>query len=308
LAGLEGVGKSYLASIISKNAQAQGFTVVYFDTESAIDPGFLERIGCNIDKLIYIQPPTVEFTMETIEEFLKNGERFLFIIDSIAMLPTKAESEGDYNPQSTMAVKPRVLTKAFAKLVQPIAKSDSALLILNQLKTNISSNPFDMLTTPYFMPAGFALKYASSLTIWLTGRKAKDSFVTDTNGYRIGSSCKAKLEKSRFGTQFRECTFKILWGGDTIAIDETEAWLEIMKVSDLVEKRGHSYVVQTEAGEQVFKNDDFPEKLLDASFRKRVDEIVEDFLITRFDQRSGNAKNYYNLDGEDEAKEETGVE
>ena len=43
IAGLEATGKSYMAAQIAANAQKQGKLVVYFDSESAIDPSFLEQ-------------------------------------------------------------------------------------------------------------------------------------------------------------------------------------------------------------------------------------------------------------------------
>ena len=44
LAGLEATGKSFLAAQIAANAQKMGIGVVYFDSESAIDPAFLEQL------------------------------------------------------------------------------------------------------------------------------------------------------------------------------------------------------------------------------------------------------------------------
>ena len=60
------------------------------------------------------------------------------------------------------------------------------------------------------------MHYVYSLRIWLTGRKAKSAFIEDESGFRIGSEVKVKLEKSRFGTQGRNCAFKILWGTDEV--------------------------------------------------------------------------------------------
>ena len=54
IAGLEATGKSYMATQIAANAQKMGLDVVYFDSESAIDPSFLERAGCDLDRLMYI--------------------------------------------------------------------------------------------------------------------------------------------------------------------------------------------------------------------------------------------------------------
>ena len=209
IAGLESTGKSFLAAQVAANAQKMGIDVAYFDSESAIDPGFLEKAGCNVDNILYVQATSVEFVLETIEELIGSNEnRMLFIWDSLALTPAVSDIEGDFNPLSSMAVKARILAKGMSKLTVPIANSQSTFLVLNQLKTNITRSPSEALTTPFMTPGGKAMIYAYSLRVWLTGRKAKASFITDEKGYRIGSEVKVKLEKSRFGTQGRQCNFK----------------------------------------------------------------------------------------------------
>ena len=201
IAGLEGAGKSWMAAEVAANAQKMGIDVVYFDSESAIDPSLLSRLGIDLERFLYVQASSVEFVLETIEELLgSNDSQMLFIWDSLALTPAITDVEGDFNPQSSMAVKARILAKGMSKLTVPIANTQSTFLVLNQLKTNIARTPAEALTTPYFTPGGKAMIYAYSLRIWLTGRKAKASFVLDDKGYRIGSEVKVKLEKSRFGT------------------------------------------------------------------------------------------------------------
>ena len=100
IAGHEGSGKSYMAAQIAANAQQKDIDVVYFDSESAIDPSFLERAGCDLTRLLYVQAQNVEFVLETIEELLGSNEnRMLFIWDSLALTPAISDVEGDFNPQ-----------------------------------------------------------------------------------------------------------------------------------------------------------------------------------------------------------------
>ena len=121
IAGLEATGKSYMAAQVAANAQKMGIDVIYFDSESAIDPQFLENAGCDLENLLYVQAQSVEFVLETIENLLANSDgKMLFIWDSMAMTPSVSDIESDFNPLSTMAVKPRILSKGMAKLVQPI--------------------------------------------------------------------------------------------------------------------------------------------------------------------------------------------
>ena len=296
IAGLEATGKSYMAAQVAANAQKMGIDVVYFDSESAIDPSFLERAGCDLNSLLYVQASSVEFVLETIEELLgSNDNRMLFVWDSLALTPSVSDVEGDFNPLSSMAVKARILAKGMSKLTVPIANSQSTFLVLNQLKTNITRSPSEALTTPYMTPGGKAMIYAYSLRIWLTGRKAKASFIVDDNGYRIGSEVKVKLEKSRVGTQGRQCNFKILWG-DEIGVQDEESWFDAIAGSSRLQRSGAWYTLLDKDGKPLgskFQATKWTERLQDEAFRKTVLDIMDEEVILKFDQRVGPAEEFY---------------
>jgi recombination protein RecA len=309
IAGLSASGKSYMAAQISANAQKMGIDVVYFDSESALDSEFLTNAGCNVENILYVQATSVEFVLETIEELLGATEnKILFVWDSLALTPANADLEGDFNPQSSMAQKPRILSKGMSKLVQPIANKQCTVLVLNQLKTNITSTPAEALVEPYFTPGGKALPYAYSLRIWLTGRKSKSSYVTDDKGYRLGSEVKAKLKKSRFGTEGRECTFKILWGGEDVSIQDEESWLEAIKTSPEFEQAGAwSSITYSDGTKEKFQASNWIEKLKNDKFKDRVLELMDKELIQNFEAKEGLASKYYNIDGDDEVEESSDV-
>ena len=129
IAGLSASGKSYMAAQIAGNAQKMGIDVVYFDSESAVDPDFLSNAGCDVENLLYIQAQSVEFVLETIEELLAGNEnRMLFIWDSLAMTPAISDIEGDFNPLSSMAVKPRILSTSQKPVWSPISPPVERLL------------------------------------------------------------------------------------------------------------------------------------------------------------------------------------
>ena len=298
LAGLESTGKSYMAAQIAANAQKTGKLVVYFDSESAIDPGFLEQAGCDLERLMYIQAQSVEFVLETVEELLgATDEQIVFIWDSLALTPSISDVEGDFNPQSSMAVKARILAKGMSKLIIPIADKQATFLVLNQLKTNIPSGPnarIVAMTTPYMTPGGKAMHYSYSLRIWLTGRKAKSAFIEDDKGFRIGSEVKVKLEKSRFGTQGRSCAFRILWGNE-VGIRDEESWFDAIKGSSCLTSAGAWYTLKMPDGyEKKFQPSKWTDIVgSDEEFRSRVIGIMDEEIIQKFDKRQGNAKNFY---------------
>jgi len=299
LAGLQSTGKSYMAAQIAANAQKTGKLIVYFDSESAIDPDFLTRAGCDLNRLMYIQAASVEFVLETVEELLGAAdEQLVFIWDSLALTPSISDVEGDFNPQSSMAVKARILAKGMSKLIIPIADKQATFLVLNQLKTNIPSGPnarIIAMTTPYMTPGGKAMHYSYSLRIWLTGRKSKAAFIEDEKGFRIGSEVKVKLEKSRFGTQGRNCVFRILWGTETVGIRDEESWFDAVKGSDCLTSAGAWYTLTMPSGyTKKFQPSKWTELITsDEEFKANVITLMDEEVVQKFQNREGDAKDFY---------------
>ena len=307
IAGLESSGKSYMAGQIAREAQKKDIKVLYFDSESTMSKEFLEKLGCNVEgenSVIIIQPDDIEQVLESIETVMSGDPdtKFLFIIDSLAMTPCRADLEKDFNPQSSMAQMPRVLSLGMKKLVVSLSRTQSTLLVLNQLKTNINTtNPMMMLSQPWFTPGGKAMIYAYSLRIWLTGLKGKKTFVEDENGFRIGSEVKAKLEKSKFGTQGRICNFKILWAGENVGILNDESLLTAIKSSDKLKNSGAWYTL--EGYDKKFQAATFPKLMqTDESFSKIVFDIIDEEVIRKFENKLGNSEDFYGEEEEPRVK------
>jgi hypothetical protein len=150
------------------------------------------------------------------------------------------------------------------------------------------------MTTPYITPGGKAMHYAYSLRIWLTGRKAKSSFVVDEKGFRIGSEVKVKLEKSRFGTQGRSCAFRILWGNE-VGIRDEESWFDAIKSSDCLTSAGAWYTLKMPDGyEKKFQPSKWTKLITsDNEFKQRVLRLMNEEIVQKFDKREGSAEAFY---------------
>ena len=299
LAGLSSAGKSFMACQIAAEAQKKGHCVVYFDAESAIDPDFLTKCGIDTsDDFMYVQAVSVEKVLETIEDLMSRypETQFFFVWDSIAATTSEKELESDFNPQSTMAVKPRIFSKAFPKLTIPLANQQCTLLLINQLKTNITSNVAEAMTTPFIAPGGKAIEYFCSMRIWLTKRKAKASYVQDESGLRIGSEVKCKIEKSRFGSEGRTCGFKILWGKD-VGVQDEESWLEALKLSGSSRFVSGAWmkVLSRDGKEHKFQRSQWLDKLQEPDFRQAVLDIMDEEIIKKFETEGKNV----NIDSDD---------
>lgn len=302
VSGLSSTGKSYLAIQIVINAQKMGIPVFYFDSESAIDPLFLESSGVDLENFHYIQAVNTEFVLETIETLLAETEgRLLFIWDSLANTICKAEMEVGFNPNATVGLKARILSNAFKHLDIPLANGQCTLLILNQLKFKIPKDQNERVQAmidPYAEPGGLSVIYNASLNLRLLNRRSKASYVVDDKGYRIGSEVKVKIHKSRFGSEGRECSFKIVWGTNQVKIMDEESWIEPIQSSP----RFHQTASWTkiDGWDKQFQIGTFPELLKNPDFKKIIEEMMYEELIEKFDKRTGNAEKFYNLDSETE--------
>ena len=106
------------------------------------------------------------------------------------------------------------------------------------------------------------------------------------------------MEKSRFGTQGRQCNFRILWG-DEIGIQDDESLFDAIAGSPNLVRTGAWYTLLDSSGEALgpkFQATKWTERLQEDDFRKRVYEIMDEEVIYKFDNREGNASDFYEQD------------
>lgn len=282
IAGLESTGKSFLAGVIAGEAQKKGYTVVYLDSESSLSSEYLPHLGIELDNFIYVQAYTVEKVYETIQELVSIGN-IVFIWDSYANTSSEDERDEDsFNPTSSVAYNPRVNSKAMRRITIELANNNSTLLILNQLKVNITSNFWEAKMNPYKTTGGKALEYVYSLRLWLTKSSSKNNTVFDDRGFPIGNLVRVKIKKSRFGTENRECEFKIIWGDkNSVGVQDEDSWFEALKNAKRVRHSGAGW----------YEMDGYPDKIRgtnwvdlmkqDPDARKAALRLIEEEVILK---------------------------
>jgi recombination protein RecA len=143
ITGLEASGKSLIASHLLANTQKRGGLAVYIDTENALNVDFLESIGVDTDKMLYVQLETVEDIFATIENIiekvrLSNKDRLVtIVVDSVAGASTKVELEGDYDKDGWATAKAIIISKAMRKVTNMIGKQRICLVFTNQLREKL---------------------------------------------------------------------------------------------------------------------------------------------------------------------------
>jgi len=123
--GPESSGKTTLALSAVAQAQKTGGSAAFIDAEHALDVGYAEKLGVDIDDLLISQPDTGEQALEVTETLVRSGALDIIVIDSVAALVPRAEIEGEMGA-SLPGLQARLMSQALRKLTAAIAKSNTA--------------------------------------------------------------------------------------------------------------------------------------------------------------------------------------
>ena len=131
--GPESSGKTTLTLHVIANAQKMGGTAAFIDAEHALDPEYAKRIGVNINELLISQPDSGEQALDIVETLVRSNALDVIVIDSVAALVPRAAIEGDMGDQH-MGRQARLMSQALRKLTSIIARSNTIVIFINQLR------------------------------------------------------------------------------------------------------------------------------------------------------------------------------
>ncbi len=226
--GAESAGKSTLAIHIMAETQKKGGIAAYIDVEHAMDPGYAENCGLNLDDLLISQPDSAEQALDITEQLVRSGAIDSVVIDSVAALVPQAEIEGDMG-DSHMGLQARLMSQALRKLTSTINKSRTAVIFINQLREKIGIS----YGNPEVTPGGRALKFYSSVRIDL--RRIES---IKQGSEIVGNRVRARIVKNKVAAPFRVAEFDIMFNK---GISRMGDLLELGAAEGIVKKAGAFY-------------------------------------------------------------------
>ena len=223
--GPESSGKTTLALHIVAEAQKRGGEVAFIDAEHALDPTYARALGVQVEDMLIAQPDTGEQALEITEALVRSGAIDVVVVDSVAALVPRAEIEGEMG-DSFVGLHARLMSQALRKLTGIIAKTNTVVIFINQLREKVGV----MYGNPEVTTGGRALKFYSSVRIDVRRVEALKS-----GSEIIGNRTRAKIVKNKVAPPFREAEFDIMYGEGISKVGEL---IDLGVKLDLVQKSG----------------------------------------------------------------------
>ncbi|KAJ4978913.1 hypothetical protein NE237_009693 [Protea cynaroides] len=257
--GQEASGKTTLALHIIKEAQRLGGYCAYLDVENAMVASLAESIGVDTDNLLIARPGSAENCFRVVDTLAKSGSIDVIVVDSVAALVPQCELDV-WMDTSLPDVRSRLMTQALRKIQYSLVQSQTLLVFVNQVRSNVRSCQ-GLGHTNEVSCGGNALKFYSAvrLRILRRGLLKNENEIT-------GIGVSVQVVKNKLAPAMKKADLEIMFGKGICCESEV---LEMACQHGVILKEGNSYCIEGE----VFKNKQEAERYL-AENDGTLDKVV----------------------------------
>jgi recombination protein RecA len=258
IVGDKSVGKTLLAIEAAANL-AKEYTrghIWYREAEAAFDLDYAGKLGLPIDRVDF-GPQSVDTLWDTVEKIYvdlekclataaRTGQPGLYIVDSLDALTSDSELELDITDGSFGTAKAKKMSEAFRRgIPRKLRDTNVCLIFISQIRDKINVK----FGKKYTRAGGKSLDFYASLVVYLS----HISTLTRTIGKikrATGVLIKAKCDKNKIATPFRDCTFPINFG---YGVDDESASLEWLEEIGKLGAAGYSKMPASISDEEALR-------------------------------------------------------
>lgn len=281
--GEEHGGKTTSALDIIANYQnmKDARRVLYIDAENTLDINWARKLGVDVEQLYIMQPKSqyAEEIFEFICQSVDTGEIGLWVLDSIAALMSKQESEKDMD-EKTYAGISQALTRFSKKIEMLNSKHRCTGIGINQERDNFNS-PYGGTTTP----GGKCWRYLCSVRLRFSRGKFIDDAGNETNKSAdtpAGNIVQMSMTKNKTCPPSRRTGFYTLHYGEGVFYIKDLA--DVAVKYGIIDKHGAWFdIVDTETGDILAEKVQGQAKLFkliddDPKLMQKIEKLVDSHI------------------------------
>ena len=242
--GAESSGKTTVSLLIMKSMTEQYPDTLcdYQDLEKSLNNDMLRGMGISADSFIHSHVSKLEDVfreqLAAFSSVKETGKRACFVVDSIAMSQSNRAMEGEVGDTQVADIA-RVMSSELKKTVTPIKESESLVVWVNQMRTNVGV----MYGDPHVTPGGDTMKYVPTVRLrFLSGEKIKSA----DGKFFVGLKVHARVFKSKISRPGTDIQFTIDYNedenGSYVTVDKVKAQIEWCAERGLIQRAGAYYV------------------------------------------------------------------
>jgi len=222
-------GKTTLCNHIIANAQRLGYPTAFFDYEHSYDPIYAQKIGVDLNKLLFGQYTELERGWSIIEALVRKVPKCVIVVDSIVAMTPRAEIEGEFG-DTHVGLQPRLLAQAMRRNMGPVRSNKATIIVTNQVRHKIGTMKWERSET---QAGGEALRHALGLQIDLW-----PSSIEKVGDEIIARKIRATISHSKIARPYGKAEYRLEFG---VGIDQVSELIRLGVAAGAIRQSGAYY-------------------------------------------------------------------
>jgi recombination protein RecA len=246
--GNKSAGKSSFCLQVIADAQKEGKTCAWIDSEQSYSPEWAEKLGVDSSKLIYSSAKTINDMVDIGTQLIQSGVDLL-VVDSISALLPAIYFEKDGSElkqlQDTKQIGAEAKDMTHAVKMLNYVNDKTLLILISQQR-----NQFGSMHASHIPTGGMAVKFFSSTIVKLWSSEAEASSIKDKIAVgdklieqKVGRPVNWTIDYNKTGPQFITGSYDFYFQGSHVGVDQVADLVDSAEMLGVIERGGAWYTV-----------------------------------------------------------------